>query len=278
MPQYLGRNVVRALLGLASLYFLLPIWWLLVSATKSSSQLFGSPPLWFADSFRLFDNIQAVMTQQGGLFPRWLLNTFFYAGVGALGATLFSAAAGYVFAKYQFRGKEAIFLGILASMLLPAALLVMPQYLLFTNVGIINTIWAVLIPAVVSPFGVFLARIYAAESVPDEMIEAARVDGAGDVRIFFTMSLRMMTPALVTIYLFSFVGIWNNFFLPMVTLSDSRLWPVTLGLFFWNTQPSQMYYHLVITGALIATIPLVIAFIFLQKFWRADLTAGAVKM
>ena len=94
MPKYLGKNVVRALLLLASIYFLLPIWWLVVSATKSSSQLFGSAPLWFADNFRLWDNIQAVMTQQGGLFPRWLLNTVFYAGVGALGATLISAAAG----------------------------------------------------------------------------------------------------------------------------------------------------------------------------------------
>jgi len=278
MRSTVNKFLLRGVLLLGAVYFLLPIWWLIVSATKSSTQLFGSPPLWFAGGFSLFDNIRDILTTQDGLFGRWLLNTFLYAGVGAAGATLFSAAAGYVLAKYEFRGREAIFVAILASVLLPAALLVIPLYLLFSQLGIINTIWAVLIPSVVSPFGVFLSRIYAKDSISDDLIAAARVDGAGDLRIFFTISLRIMSPALITVFLFSFVGIWNNFFLPMVTLTDNSLWPVTLGLYFLNSQPSQMNYNLVITGALLSTIPLIAAFFGLQKFWRADLSAGAMKM
>ena len=100
------------------------------------------------------------------------------------------------------------------------------------------------------------SRIYAKDSISDDLIAAARVDGAGDLRIFFTICLRIMSPALITVFLFSFVGIWNNFFLPMVTLTDNSLWPVTLGLYFLNSQPSQMNYNLVITGALLSTIPL----------------------
>ena len=278
MRRTLGTWGMKAVLLIAAVYFVVPIWWLIVSATKSSSDLFGSPPLWFGGSFDLFENLTTVFTHQGGLFSRWLLNTFFYAGIGAAGATLISAAAGYVLAKFIFRGRQLIFNSVLASILLPSSLLVMPLYLLFTQLGFINTIWAVLVPAFASPFGVFLARLYAADSVADELLDAARVDGAGEIRIFFTIALRVMGPALVTIYLFSFVGIWNNFFLPMVTLTSSELWPVTLGLFFWNSQPSQINYDLVVTGALVSTIPLIIAFIGLQRFWRADLTAGAVKM
>ena len=132
-------------------------------------------------------------------------------------------------------------------------------------------------PAFVSPFAVYLSRIYADASIPDEIIEAARVDGAGELRIFFTMGLRIMSPALVTVFLFSFVATWNNFFLPLVMLKDASLFPVTLGIFNWFNINNQTPYADVITGSFLSVIPLIIAFIMLQRFWRAGLTAGAVK-
>ena len=278
MPRFTSRLFIRGVLFLGVVYFLIPIWWLLTASTKSSSQLFSSPPLWFGEDFALFDNIAAVLTRQDGLFVRWMLNSLIYAGGGAIGATLLSAAAGYVFAKYSFPGKGALFGAILASILLPASLLVMPLYLLFSSLGMINTMWAVIIPSLVSPFGVFLARITAQESVPDDLLDAARIDGAGEIRIFSTIAMPIMGPALLTVFLFSFVGIWNNFFLPMVTLNDAELWPAMLGLYFWGNQPSELNYHFVITGSLLSIIPLAIAFISLQKYWRVGLTAGAVKI
>lgn len=278
MPRLTSRIMLRGLLLIGAIYFLIPVWWLLTAATKSSSDLFASPPLWFGESFSLFDNVKAVLARQDGLFLRWMLNSVLYAGGGALGATLLGAAAGYAFAKLPFRGAGALFGLVLASILLPASLLVMPLYLLFSSLGMINTIWAVVIPSLASPFAVFLARIAAQEGVPDELVEAARIDGAGEVRIFFTIALPLMVPALITVFLFSFVGIWNNFFLPMVTLDDSELWPAMLGLYFWGNQPSELNYHFVITGSLLSIIPLAIAFIGLQRYWRVDLAAGGVKL
>jgi multiple sugar transport system permease protein len=269
--------VTLAVLALTSVYFLAPVWWLLISSTKSNAGLFSSSGLWFGE-FKLGDNLRDVFSATGGLFPRWLGNSLFYAGLGGALATLFGTACGYAIAKYEFRGRGLLFGCIMAGVLLPGALLTVPLYLLFSGAGLVNTYWAVLIPAAVSPFAVYLARIYAAASVPDELIEAARVDGAGEVRIFSTIALRLMSPALVTIFLFTFVGIWNNFFLPLIMLSNERLYPVTLGIYGWYTVTQHATYAIVITGSLLSVIPLVIAFLSLQRFWRSGLAGGGVKI
>ncbi|HEY0186969.1 MAG TPA: carbohydrate ABC transporter permease [Cellulomonas sp.] len=263
-------------LTLAAVYFLVPVWWLLVSATKSNTGLFSSGGFAFAD-LELGANITDVLTRQDGLFGRWLLNSIGYAGVGGVLATLFGVSCGYALAKYEFRGRGVLFGGIIAGVLIPSALLTVPLYLVFAKIGLVNTVWAVLIPAVVNPFAVYLGRIYAAASMPDELMEAGRLDGAGELRIYWTIALRLMSPALVTVLLFSFVSIWNNFFLPLIMLSDQTLYPVTLGIYNWYTQTRQANYNIVITGSLLSVIPLVVAFLALQRFWRSGLTAGAVK-
>ncbi|WP_250573966.1 carbohydrate ABC transporter permease [Nonomuraea sediminis] len=259
-------------------YFLLPVWWLIVSATKSKGDLFGGNGFWFGSDLHLADNVRSVFTHSDGAFPRWILNSLLYSAGGAAAATLIAAMAGYALAKYPFRGREGLFAVIIGAVLIPPPLLALPLYLLASSTGIVNTYWSVLIPSVVTPFGVYLARVYAASSVPDELIDAARMDGAGDLRIFFTVALRLMSPALVTIFLFQFVGIWNNFFLPLMMLADDKLWPLTLGLYFWNSQlRDQPWYDLVVTGSLISVVPLVIAFIVLQRHWRSGLAAGSLK-
>nr|WP_272898091.1 carbohydrate ABC transporter permease [Agromyces seonyuensis] len=205
------------------------------------------------------------------------MNSVLYAGVGGILATLLGVACGYAIAKYEFRGRGLLFGTILGGLLLPAALLTVPLYLMFSQIGLVNSVWAVIIPALVNPFAVYLGRVYAAASVPDELIEAARLDGAGELRIFFTIGLRLMSPALVTVFLFTFVSIWNNFFLPLIMLTDQSLYPVTLGLYNWYTATREANYNVVITGSLISVIPLVVAFLSLQRFWRAGLSAGSVK-
>ncbi len=285
-PEAAGRNSTgrsqisqlasTAVLGVAGIYFLLPIWWLFVSSTKSQGDLFATNGFWFGE-WNFFDNVGHVLTKENGAFLGWMTNSLIYAGAGGVVATMFGAACGYAIAKFDFPGKGFVFASIIAGVLVPSALLTIPLYLMFSAIGVINTYWAVLIPAVVSPFAVYLSRIYATASIPDEVIEAARVDGAGELRIFFTISLRIMSPALITVFLFSFVGIWNNFFLPLVMLKDSSLFPVTLGIFNWFNRNNQVPYADVITGALLSVIPLIVAFVSLQRFWRAGLTAGAVK-
>ena len=125
----------------------------------------------------------------------------------------------------------------------------------------------------------YLARIYAASSVPDELLEAARLDGAGEVRTFFSVSVRLMVPALVTVYLFQFVAIWNNFFLPLIMLRDESLFPVTLGLYNWNTVVNQVpeLRLYVLTGSLVSIVPLIVVFLLLQRFWRTGLGTGSLK-
>jgi multiple sugar transport system permease protein len=273
-----SRSGAMLVMAISTFYFLVPIWWLFVAATKDRSDFLSSPPLWFAD-FNLIANIADLANYRDGLFFQWMLNSVLYAGAGAAIATLFATMTGYALAKYAFRGRETMFNIILGGVLVPATALALPLFLVFSQVGATNTFWSVFLPSLVSPFGVYLARIYANSSVPDELVEAARIDGSGEVRTFFTVSTRLMMPAMVTIFLFQFVTIWNNFFLPLIMLRDEELFPVTLGLYIWNSQVSQIpeIRALVIIGALISIIPLIIAFLSLQRFWRSGLGTGAIK-
>ena len=274
-----SRILVNGALMLAALYFLLPVVWVLFAATKSTSDLFGTFGLWFSDSPQAWQNLVQLFTRDGGTFSLWMLNSVIYSGVGAFVAMVLSAAAGYAFAKYRFRGRETLFSVILGGVLVPATIIALPLYFLLNTVGLTGSYWSVLLPSMVSPFGVYLARIHANASVPDEVIEAARLDGAGDVRIFGSIATRMMTPALVTIFLFQFVTIWNNYLLPLVMLNDTKSFPITLGLTLWNsqTQRDPAFYQLVVTGAAVSTILLVALMVSLQRFWKADLAAGSTK-
>ncbi len=271
--------VAMTLLLLFTVYFLLPYFWLIVSSTKNAGDLFGTFGLWFAPNFHLFSNLQQLFTYQDGIYARWLLNTLLYAGVGGVVGTWLSTMAGYALAKYVFRGRNLVFSLVLGAILVPGTALALPLYLLMSGVGLTNTYWAVLLPSFVSPFGVYFSRIYAAAAVPDELLEAARIDGANEFRTF-TIALHMMIPALVTIFLFQFVAIWNNYFLPLVMLSDERLFPITVGLQTWNVTTAgtgKFLYGLIVTGALISSIPLLVGCVVLQRFWRGGLGAGSVK-
>lgn len=266
-----------AILLLGALYCLFPVLWVLIASTKSAGELFSTFTL--APSTHLWDNVTELSAYRGGLFWRWMANTALYAGVGGLLSVLVSAMAGYGLAKFRFAGKSAIFNIILAGVLVPGVVLAIPQYLLLAQVGLTNTYWSVLLPSIISPYGIYLARIYAAASVPDDVLEAARTDGAREWRVFTSISLPMMVPGLVTVFLFQFVAIWNNFMLPYIMLGDDKLFPLTVGLSgLLNQGASQpAMYTSVITGALLSILPLAALFLTLQRYWQVDLAAGAVK-
>jgi len=272
-----SKVVVNAVLGLMALYTLIPLWWLFVSATKGSGYLYTGTPLWFSH-FDLITNIKNVFSYDGGVFSTWLANSALYSLVGASVGTLLSAMAGYALAKFGFRGRESVFNVILASVLIPAPMFALPLFLLMAKLNLTDSYWSVLLPSCVSPFGVYLCRIFAAASVPDELLEAARLDGAGERRTFFGIALPLMGPALVTVFLFQFVSIWNNYLLPSLMLNSPSRLPVTVGLVQWRSEFANGVPPLLpITGALVSLIPLVVAFVSLQQFWRKGLTAGAVK-
>jgi multiple sugar transport system permease protein len=262
-------------------YFLLPLFWLVVASTKSNDDLFTSFGLWFAD-FNLLENIQTVLTFQDGVFIRWAVNSLIYAVVSAVGAAFLATAAGYGFAKYQFPGSTALFAITLGAIMIPLAALTVPTYLLFAKAGLTDTYWAIILPSLATPFGVFLMRVYAADAVDDALIEAARVDGVGELRIFFTVALRLLLPGSVTVLLFTLVATWNNYFLPLIMLNSANLFPLPVGLALWQSTAaggsgSRALFSTVITGSLLSIIPLVIAFLFLQRYWQSGLATGGVK-
>ncbi|NVM97220.1 carbohydrate ABC transporter permease [Arthrobacter sp. SDTb3-6] len=271
--------LVTGALVVATLYFLVPVYWVVVASTKTTGDLFGTNGFAFAANFNLWNNLAQVLSYDGGIFVRWFANSVLYAGVGALLATYIAAAGGYALAKYTFRGSNLVFGIILGGVLVPGTATALPLFLLFSQLGLANTYWSVLLPSLVSPFGLFLCRIHAQATVDPALIEAARLDGAGEIRIFHTVGLRVLTPALVTVFLFQLVGVWNNYFLPLVMLSDTRLYPITLGLNNWLSQVNRLpeFYQLTTGGVLLSIIPLALAMIVLQRFWRGGLTEGSVK-
>ena len=252
---------------------------MLIAATKTRAELFSTTAFLPSFSGGLWENLGDLFAYQDGQFWRWALNSLLYAGVGAALAALVSALAGYGLAKYRFAGRNAIFNVILAGVLLPQIILAVPQYLLLSEVGMAGTYWSVLLPTVISPFGIYLCRIYAAASVPTDMLEAGRIDGAGEWRLFRSVALPLMAPALVTVFLLQFVGAWNNFLLPFIMLSDGDTYPITVGLFTMVNQGAQQpaLYTLAIAGALISIIPLIGLFLALQRYWRIDLISGGLK-
>ncbi|SIO26075.1 carbohydrate ABC transporter permease [Agromyces cerinus] len=268
---------VNGLLVLGSAYMVLPLLWLVFATTKDASALYGSDAFTWGGAF--FANLERLLTEDDGIFLRWLGNSVLYAAVGAIVGGFVALMAGYAFDKFQFRGKGALYGAVLIGVLIPNTATVIPLYLLAASLGVTNTMWAVLIPAFCNPFSVYLARVFSAGYLPDETLEAARVDGAGPIRSFFSVGLPMLVPGFVTIALFQFVAVWNNFMLPLIMLQDRQLFPTSVGIFLWQSQVQQNpeYLPLVIAGSFLSVVPLVIAFVMLQRFWRSGLSAGSVK-
>ena len=281
-----GHHILAYLfLGVLVVYFFIPIWWLFVASTKDAAGLFNgsSGALWFDETFALLPNLRNLFTYNEGIYLRWVANSLFYAIAGGAGATVLCVLAGYGFAKFRFRGRRLMLAILLGSVMVPLTALVIPTFILFSNLHLTDTVWAVILPSLLNPFGVYLMQVYTAVAVPDELLDAARVDGAGEIKTFFRVALPLLRPAVVTVLLLSIVGVWNNFFLPLAMLANTKLFPITVGLGLWQGQASgnnsggANLWGIIIIGALVSVIPLIIAFLALQKYWQGGLSLGALK-
>lgn len=274
-------TVTTALLALAAAYVLVPIYWLVVASSKDTSQLFSTatflPPLhlsWVSNLKKLFSN-------SAGDFKWWLLNSFIYSSVTATLATAVSTLCGYGLAKYEFRGRRAVLALVMGSLIMPGTALVLPLFLLEHYMRLTNSYEGVILPLVVFPFGVYFMSIYSADAVPDTLIDSSRVDGAGELRTLWQIGRPMLAPGMVTLFLLSFIGTWNNYFLPLVLLGTESRFPVTVGISAWasslsGTNAGLHLYPEVILGSLISVLPMLILFPFLQKYVAKGLTFGAV--
>ena len=283
-PQSRTSVVLMIVAIIALAYFLLPLAWMVIASTKSNADLFSTFGLVFGNHFDLWSNIRQISTFDGGVFFQWLGNTFFYSVTSAVAAAVVSTLAGYALSIYRFRGRGTILGVILVSVAVPVTILIVPLFLLLSAIHLVNTPLAIILPSAVSPFGVYLLWVFAGESLPVELIEAARVDGAGELRAFRSVAFPLLSPGFVTVLLFSFVATWNNYLLPLLVFSDAQEFPLTVGLGNWNAQATAPIgagtvatFNMVITGSLISVIPLLVLFLFLQRYWRQGLTFGSVK-
>ena len=281
-PESPVSGVLRTLvLAVFLLYCLLPAMWIIAAMTKDNGQLFSTFGLWFASPLHLFENIVGLVTYQDGIFLRWFGNSLIYAGSITLGSTMICAMGGYAFSKYDFPAKQFLFNFILGTIMVPSTALVLPLFLMLNKVGLVDTMWGVILPNLVNPFGLYLMKTFWDSGLPTELIESSRLEGASEWQIFWRIGMPLMQTGLVTVALLCFVGAWNNFFLPLIVLNQDTLYPLTLGLNVWNSVSSNAggkpLYNLIALGSLISVLPLLIAFIVLGKYWRGGLTAEATK-
>ncbi|MFI6335302.1 carbohydrate ABC transporter permease [Streptomyces sp. NPDC050535] len=273
------KALVIAGLALFTVYSLAPVWWLIVAATKNQRDLYTTNGLWFTH-ISLGDNLRQLFTYQDGIFLTWMWNTLFYGFVGTAGMTLVCVACGYGLAMYEFRGKGVLMGCVIGSFLVPGALLTIPSFLLYTDLDLIDTPSAIILPSFFNAFSVYLAKVYAEGAVPPELLEAARIDGAGEYRIFFQIGARLMSTGAATVFLLGFVGMWNSFFGPLVFLRSQEKWPVMLGLYSWlkvKTDTSVDLTGMVVVGSIISLVPMVILMVSMQRYWRSGVTLGSLK-
>lgn len=249
-----------------------PLWWSFIIGSGDSSSL-RSRPWWPGGNF-IANAIEVVSNPAVNFFPA-LWNSIYSSFLIAAAVVLTSTLAGWAFAKLRFPGGPGMLAFVVATMAVPQQLGVVPLYILFSELGWTGTIGAIIIPALTSAFGVFWMTQYLRQAVPDELIEAARVDGASMIRTFWTVGVPAARPAAAMLFLFTFVGAWNNFFWPFIVLDpQSPTLPVALSLLQSNY---FVDYSLVLAGVVLATIPLLLLFIFAGKQLVSGIMAGAVK-
>jgi multiple sugar transport system permease protein len=263
-------------------FTLIPIVWLIINSTKTQANIFESFGFWFSSPFvfgrnfsLLFQNVDGY-----GIYFQWFGNTVLYAVVGGGGATALAALAGYGFARYRFRGHRALFYLVIGALLVPITAITLPLYLSYAKVHLINSVWGMILPSMVSPVGVYLMRVFVEVSVPPELIDAARIDGAGELRIFFRLALPLMVPGLMTVLLLNVVTVWNNYFLPLIIFSQNQLYPLTVGLGLWSQRAQNSgnaeIFPLIVLGGLVTVVPLIALFLILQRYWRSGLLLGSI--
>lgn len=274
--------LIHIVMAMMVLYCVIPLIWLVFSSTKTNGDLYNSPGLWFGKKNIFLQNVIDTFQFQNGVYSSWLINTIIYAVVAGLGSTLFATFAGYAIATMKFPGRNWLLWITLAFMSVPSIVITVPLFLMYSQVGLVDTLWSVILPQLSNPFGLYLMIIYAQTSIPISLVEAAKIDGADHWRIFWKVGFPLLSPGFVTVLLFSLVGVWNNYFLPLIMLQDTKRYPLTVGLNVWlkaanDTSMTEMPNNMILTGSLIAIVPLIVALLFLQKYWQSGLSAGSVK-
>ena len=271
-PSRAGRALRLALIGLLAAFALFPLLWMLSVSFMSPGEASRFPPPLVPEAPGL-SAYRALFETTG--IARYFLNSLFVATLGTLLSLAFNATAGYAFAKLRFKGRDRIFQLLVAALVIPGQVTMLPLFLMLKEMGLINSFAGVLVPVATSIFGIFLVRQYAL-SIPDEMLEAARVDGAGEGRIFLQIVVPVLTPILITLALFTFLAVWNDFMWPLIVLTDQENYTLPVALAALSREHVQDN-ELMMAGSVLTILPVLLLFLVLQRYYMQGLLAGSVK-
>ena len=254
-----GRIVLWTVLFIGGMLMITPILFMFSTSLKTASQIYD---LRLIPQNPTLANYVEVLTE--GAFPRWFLNSAFVAICVTVSNVFFDSLVGYTLAKFRFRGRQVVFIAILSTLMIPTEMLVIPWYLMSAKLGWLDTYWGIMFPGMMTAFGTFLMKQFF-ETVPDDFIEAARMDGLNEFTIWWRIAMPLVTPALSALAIFTFLGNWTAFFWPLISTTSKELYTLPVGLTSFAVEQA-IQWEMIMTGAAIATIPTLLVFLALQRY------------
>ncbi len=267
-----GAWLIYAALIAGSILALLPLVWMVAASFMSAGEANSFPPR-FVPQDPTLEHYRALFTRLN--LGRYLLNSTIVAGTATLLSIFINSLAGYAFAKLRFGGRDRLFRYLTLGLVVPVQVSMLPLFLLMRELGLVNTYWGVIIPSLASIFGIFLIRQYAV-SIPDDLLDAARIDGAGEFRIYWSVVLPVIRPILATLAIWTFLSTWNDFMWPLIVLSDDRMFTLPVALANLSGERVQDT-ELMMAGSVLTVLPVLLVFLFLQRYYVEGITAGSVK-
>ena len=268
-----SKLICTIIVGLLAVMFALPLVWMTLASFKKVSEVFSEnwlPTVW------QWKNYVTVWTDEQVYLPRVFFNTLFIVVLGTGGQLIVSSLAAYGFAKIDFKGRAAIFTLFLAAMMIPSQATIIPRYMLFYKIGLYNSLWALILPSWFSVTSIFLLRQFYM-GLPNDLMDAAKVDGAGHLRIFAQILMPLTKPAMISTLILSFITLWNDYLSALVFLSNKKLYTVSQAVRYWLFDNNNQNYNLTMTTATIFIIPVIILFVFCQKYFVEGSTSSGIK-
>jgi multiple sugar transport system permease protein len=268
-----GRWWLFVLLTLGLLVVAGPFLWMLVGSLKTQQELLQAPPTWLPESptasnyTRLWERLD---------FPRYFWNSTFIAGLITISNLVFCSMVGYALAKLRFAGKNLVLVLVVGTLLVPGSVLLVPTFVLMSKLGLVDNPWAVILPAAAGPVGVFLMRQFM-QAIPDDLLEAARVDGAGEFHIFWRIVMPLSTPALAALAILTFLPAWNALLWPLVVLTDQSNYTLPVALAIFSRGQFQADYGLLMAGSVILVLPVIAVFLLLQRHFTQSIAMTGIK-
>ncbi len=270
----IGKFIIHFLLIIGGIISLFPFYWLIVTATRTTTDFMKFPPVLIPGK-QLLNNIQNLFKTID--FWGSFMNTIFVATITTLCVVFFCSMAGFFFAKFEFPGKKFLFSLLMATMMIPSQLSLVPSFIIMQKIGWVQSFKALIIPSIANAFGIFWVKQYTEGAIHDDLLNSGRIDGCSNFRLYWNIGLPILKPAIAFLAIFTFMGAWNNYLWPMVVISDPKKYVIQVALAQLNGVHKDTDYAMVMSGTLLATIPLILIFLTFSKQFISDIAAGAIK-